>query len=395
MIRDALFLSLRYLRWAPWRSAILLLGTTVAAFLPIFTWTATSVLEDGLLQRARDSPVLIGYKGNEFDLTMSSLYFRGQVSDPITAGDASDALAAGDLSAVGSAVPLYVAHTAGGAPIVGTDVEYFRVRGLDPVEGRLPALLGEIVAGADVAASFRLEIGDTVRSDLRNLYNIAGSYPLLLTVVGILGPNGSPDDEAFFADVRTTWTLDGLLHGHEEVTPQENADPDADDASQGENVEASAAIFLFNKIDDSNRESFHAHVSAAEAPLTAILVVPDDQRSHDVLLGDFALHESLQAVRPVEVVRTVLGIVVRARDALAAFFGIVAFSTAAFFALVVSLTLRLRRREIDLMRRIGSSPATIGTVIAAEIAVVILASTALAAAAAWAAVALVEGRLGI
>ena len=389
MIRDAAFLSLRYLRSSPWRTAILLLGTTVAAFLPLFTWTATAVLEEGLLVRARRSPILVGYKGNEFDLTMSSLYFRGQVSDPIEAG------VAGRLSAegYGAAVPLYVAHTVGGSPIVGTDIEYFRVRGLEPAAGRLPAVLGEVVAGAEVARRYRLEVGDTVRSDLRNLYNIAGSYPILLTVVGLLEPTGSPDDDAFFADVRTTWVLDGLLHGHEEVTAIESADPDAE--PQGENIEASAAIFLFNKIDDSNRASFHAHVDAAAAPLTAVLVVPDSQRDHDVLLGDMALDENLQAVRPEEVVRTVLGIVVRARDALAAFFGVVAASTAAFFALVVTLSLRLRRSELALMRRIGSSPATIGVIVAAEIVIVVLASMALAGGLAWGAVALVQARLGI
>ncbi|MEE2775656.1 MAG: ABC transporter permease [Acidobacteriota bacterium] len=391
MMRDALFLSLRYLRWSPWRTGILLLGTTVAAFLPIFTWTATAVLEEGLLRRARDSPILVGYKGNEFDLTMSSLYFRGQVSDHVEAGEARELAAAG----IGAVVPLYVEHTAGGSPIVGTDVEYFPVRGLVPAAGRLPALLGEIVAGASLAQNLKLEVGDTLQSDQRNLYNIAGSTPLLLTVVGILGPNGTPDDDAFFADVRTAWTLEGLLHGHDQVSASRNAEEDPENTPEAENIEASAAIFMFQKIDDSNRSSFHAHGSPDDAPLTSILVVPRDQRAHDLLLGDYALDEDLQAVRPIEVVRTVLGIVIRARDALAAYFAVVAASTTAFFALVISLTLRLRRRELDLMRRIGSSPATIGMVVTSEIVIVLAASVALASATAWGAIAVVESQLGL
>ena len=46
-------------------------------------------------------------------------------------------------------------------------------------------------------ADANLTAGDTVRSDFTNLYNIAGAYPILLKVSGVLGPNGTPDDHAF------------------------------------------------------------------------------------------------------------------------------------------------------------------------------------------------------
>ena len=231
MLRNALFLALRYLRSAPGRTAVLIAGTTVALFLPIFTWRAAALLERTLLLRAERSPILIGAKGNEFDLTLSSLYFRGQVREPIGARELDRVRRAG----YGLCVPLYVAHSAARAPIVGTGIEYFEARGLEPSSGRLPALLGEVVAGAEVASRMRLTVGDAVRSDLQNLYNIAGGYPLLLDVVGILAPSGGPDDEAFFVDVKTAWALDGLFHGHSEVTREQAIDPQA---AADENVEA-------------------------------------------------------------------------------------------------------------------------------------------------------------
>jgi hypothetical protein len=330
---------------------------------------------------------VIGAKGNEFDLTLSSLYFRGQVREPIKAGELDRLRQRG----YGLAVPLYVAHSAGRSPVVGTGIESFDARGLRVASGRLPALIGEVVAGAEVARRLRLTIGDEVRSDLRNLYNLAGGYPLLLDVVGTLAPSGGPDDEAFFADVKTAWALDGLFHGHQEVTRDQAINPDA---PEGESLEATAALFLFQEIDDSNRSSFHMHGGAAEAPLTSILVLPKDRRSHDLLLGDYALEETLQAVEPVDVVRTVLGIVLRAREGLDAFFLIVAVSTAAFFALVVSLSLRLRAREIALMRRIGSSRGAVATLVGAEIALVVAAAVVLAGAATWALLALIARQLG-
>ena len=383
MLRNALFLALRYLRSAPGRTAVLIAGAAVAFFLPLFTWRAAALVERTLLLRAERSPILIGAKGNEFDLTLSSLYFRGQVREPIGARELDRARQAG----YGMCVPLYVAHTAARAPIVGTGLEYFEARGLKLAGGRLPALLGEVVAGADIASAMRLSVGGTVRSDLRNLYNIAGGYPLMLRVVGILAPSGGPDDEAFFADVKTAWALDGLFHGHSEVTREQAGDPQAAapaaGGEAGENIEATTALFLFQEIDDTNRDSFHMHGEPGAAPLTSILVLPRDRKSHDLLLGDYALEESVQAVQPIDVVRTVLGIVLRAREGLNAFFAIVALSTAAFFVLVISLSLRLRAREIALMRRIGSSRGAVAAIVGAEVAMVVAAAAVLAGALTW------------
>lgn len=388
-MRDALYLAARYLRWSPWRSLVLVGGIATAIFLPLFTWRAGAVLEDELVRRATASPLLVGAKGNEFDLTMSSLYFRGQVADPITYGE----VAALDRAGYGVAVPLYVAHTAGGAPIVGTDAAYFDARDLYAAEGRLPALLGEVVAGASAAARFDLGLGDTIRSDLANLYNLAGGYPILLTVVGILAPAHSPDDDAFFTDVKTTWTLDGLMHGHGDIAPEDRLDPDAETEADG-NIEATAALFLFQKIDDSNRDSFHLHGDPAAAPLTAVLLLPKDRREHDKALGDFALDEHLQAVEPESVVRTVLGIVVRIGEALQTFYGVVALSTLAFVALVISLSLRLRSDEMTLMRRIGCSRFTIATVVGVEVGLVAMAASLLAAGLVLAGVTWVRASLG-
>lgn len=373
-LRHATLLAAWYLRSAPGRTLVLVLCTAVALFLPVFTWQAADRVEAALLSRAQASPVLLGHQGNEFDLTMNGLYFRGEVRDPIPYGTAAAVEAAG----YGTAVPLYVAHSAGGAPIVGTTLSYLEQRGLVLAEGRAPAVLGEVVAGAQVARDFNLAAGDTVRSDLSNLYNIAGAYPILLQVTGVLAPTGTPDDTAFFADVKTTWVLDGTLHGHDSVTRDQSLNPEAE---EGENLEATAAIFMFQEITEANRGSFHLHGDIGELPVSSVLVFPPDARAHDQLLGDYALHDTLQAVRPVQVVRTILGIVLRVEEGLALYFSAIAASTVAFFVLVLSLSLRLRRAELDLMQRIGSSRPMIALMVGVEVLLVILSATVVALAA--------------
>ena len=238
----------------------------------------------------------------------------------------------------------------------------------------------------------RLSVGDAVRSDLQNLYNIAGGYPLLLDVVGILAPSGGPDDEAFFADVKTAWALDGLFHGHSEVTPRAG-----DRSARRPPARTSRRPPRSSSSRRSTTPTATASTCTASpgaAPLTSILVLPRDRKSHDLLLGDYALEQSVQAVQPIDVVRTVLGIVLRAREGLNAFFVIVALSTAAFFVLVISLSLRLRAREIALMRRIGSSRGAVATIVGAEIALVVAVAAATLEALAWALLAAVERQLG-
>jgi putative ABC transport system permease protein len=99
-------------------------------------------------------------------------------------------------------------------------------------------------------------------------------------------------------------------------------------------------------------------------------------------------------VRPVAVVRTVLGLVLRAARVLDAYFVVVAGSTAALIALVVTLSLRLRRRELDLMRRIGASRGAAVVVIGLEIGMILLTAVVLSALLAWAGVGWLGARIG-
>ena len=72
-MRHAIFLAFRYLRSSPMRSMLLVLGLGVALFLPVFSYSMADLIEEKLLLRANSSPILIGYKGDQFDLTMNAL----------------------------------------------------------------------------------------------------------------------------------------------------------------------------------------------------------------------------------------------------------------------------------------------------------------------------------
>lgn len=374
-LRQALYLARRSLRANAGRTLVLVVGLAVALFLPAFTATLGGLAQGRLLARAEATPILVGRTGNEFDLVMSSLFFRGGVRDTVAYAEA-EALRSHHYGVV---VPLFVRYTAGGAPVVGTSVEYFDVRHLRVATGRRFATLGEAVVGATVARAANLAIGDSIRTDATNLYDLSGAYPLLLRVAGVLEPTGGPDDDAILVDVKTTWAVEGLLHGHAPVTRKDAV------AATDENMEASLSIFVISEITPESLPTFHLHGTSADWPLTGVLIFPKDDVARDQALGDLAVDTVNQGVRPVAVVRAILDVVLRVQQLLAVGGVLVVVSTLAFVGLVLSLSVRLRRDEITLLRRMGAGRGTIAMILGTELGVIALASTLLAWGGTWAA----------
>ena len=324
------------------------------------------------MSRARSSPILIGHKGNEFDLVMAAAYFeaawaiRFRTARLVTWRSAEIV-----RPFLCTSVILPRIFRLWGRSLA-TEVR----RRLSVVDGRSFAVLGEVVLGWEVAKALELGPGDTLQSDLINLYNIAGSYPFILDVVGVYGPSGTPDDRAVFTDVKTTWLLDGHFHGHAEIALEDALGVPDEGAG---NLEASAAVFMLNRLDTKSRASFHQHGDPAELPVSALLVFPADDRGYNQVLGDYAVSELLQAVEPTQVIQEVFAIVLRLEKMLGVGFGMVAASTVCLLVVVVSLSLRLRQAEIRLLQRMGCSKGTLVGLVVAELLLVLTAAIVVAA----------------
>ena len=215
----------------------------------------------------------MGAKGDRFDLTMATLYFRGSVQSPIRYGERHA------LTRESLAIPLHVGHTIQRAPLVGTEAGYLEHRALTLAQGRPYALLGEVIAGSAVAERFDLQVGDTVRNDINRATNLAGAYPHQLRVVGVLDETGMPDDDALFTSLPTVWMLDGHLHGHEDVTAENAIDDSKDGDEDDEVLEATAAIFMIQEISDETRAAFHFHGEQDDLHVSGLVVPADQQRA--------------------------------------------------------------------------------------------------------------------
>jgi putative ABC transport system permease protein len=219
--------------------------------------------------------------------------------------------------------------------------------------------------------------GDYVLSSPESVFDLAGVYPLKMRVVGVLGYSDSADDDAIFVDVKTAWIIQGLGHGHQDLTrPEARGGVLMRDST---NVVANAAVVQYNEITEENIESFHFHGDLSEYPVTAVVVVPPDQRSSAILQGRYESADQVaQVARPENVMNELLATILTVQSFITAGAVIVGLATLATAALVFMLSLRLRRREIETLFKIGGSRASVATIMTSEIVVVLLAGVLLA-----------------
>jgi putative ABC transport system permease protein len=318
------------------------------------------------MSRAVSTPLVIGAKGSALDLVMNTLYFDDEVPELITM-EAADRVIDSELALP---IPMYVRFQARGNPIVGTTLDYFDFRGLRIAQGRQLAVLGDCVVGAKVSESLGLKPGDSLVSSPEMLFDLAGVYPLKMRVVGVLEKSHTSDDLSIFADLKTAWVIQGLGHGHEDVTKVQ--DPSLVLKKTSKNVAATAKLYQHTEITDENIDSFHFHGGISKDPITAVIVVPHDNKSGTILRGRYLKkEETRQIVRPADVIDGLLQNIFRIKNVLDAVISVVTLATILAIILVFALSLRLRQREIQTIFKLGCRRATITRLLAAEIFIIV------------------------
>ncbi len=366
---DSLYIAWKYIRFNKIKTAVLVACITLISFLPLALQLLLGESERQLMSRAATTPLVIGAKGSSLDLVMSTLYFGDEVPELI-AMDASERVADADLALP---IPVYVRFKARGNPIVGTTLDYFDFRGLQISDGRQMAVLGECVLGAKVAENLGLKPGDSLVSSPESLFDLAGIYPLKMKVVGLLRKSHTSDDLAVFIDLKTAWVIQGLGHGHQDVTILK--DPTLIYKRTESNVAATAKLYHFTEITEKNIESFHFHGNLEAYPITAVIAVPFDEKSGTILRGRYLSKEEPQQIaRPEEVIDGLLQNIFRIKNVLDAVISVVALATILAVVLVFALSLRLRQKEIQTIFKLGCSRTTIVRLVAAEIILIVLVS---------------------
>ena len=369
---NALYLAMAYLRYHWARSIVLVLVAALIMCVPVVTQTLLATSERTLVSRGAATPLLLGSRGSQLDLTMAALYFSDERPTPISMREVEAVWDSG----LAVPIPLHTAFSSAGFRIVGTTLDYFDFRDLTVPEGRGLSLLGDAVIGAEVAQSLGVSVGDTLVSAPENLFDLDGVYPLEMPIVGVLAPTNSADDTAIFVDIKTAWVIQGIGHGHEDVVT-------AADIAAGTDALANAAVVQYQRITPDNIESFHFHGNQDDFPASAVIVVPNDTRSGTILKGRYLDAESpTQLVEPADVVQGLVDRIFRIKTLLDVVTAIIAVAAFAAIGLAVFLSYRLRAREIATAVKIGAQRGMVLNLLVAEIVTLLFISGGIAAVAA-------------
>lgn len=353
-------LAFSYLHYHKWTAAIVVCCLTLTFSIPVCVRVVVAKFHAQLMTRADTTPLVIGAKGSRFDVVFHSLYFDAP-AEKITLAE----LQVVRENCQGLGVPVYVVGTAQTLPVVGTSLDYFGARRLRIADGEPLIRLGDCVLGADAAEELGVGAGGHLLTDPVNPFDLAGEYPLKMRVTGVLERSHSPDDSVVFVDTKTAWVIAGLGHGHANLV---NADDSEVMSREGGNIVASEGVQRFTEITDENVASFHFHGEMEDFPISAVIVYPQDERDTTLLMGMYVEPEAeAQALVPADVVNELMDLILRRQQMMNAVSIVLGVVTAMFLILVSSLSIRLRKREMETLFKIGCGRFTIASIYAIEL----------------------------
>ena len=366
-MRAAFHLAVRYVLRHRIQSALLAGALGLVFALPLCLRVLIEHAQQELRARAAATPQIVGARGSALDLMMTALYFKRENLLPLP----FDALTELRHNHSATAIPLHVRYQAQGAAIVGTELEYFPFRGLHLAAGKQLSRLGDCVVGATLAKQRGLQPGGHLFSTPEQAFDMAGVYPLKMRVTGILTPNGTPDDEAIFVDLKTAWLIEGRSHGHDDLQKDASVVLKKEEG----NVVGNAAVRMFNEVTDANIASFHFHGDVATYPISAVILLPQDAKSEALLAGQFARSKEQQLIRPRDEMEALLTQLVRLEGFAASALLLTATAALLVTALVFALSFRLRQREFATLEDVGVSRVSLISVKVLEVLIIGLAAT--------------------
>ena len=371
-LRGSIYLGLRYLKRHRGKAVLLITAISLSIFLPLAILLVVHKAEIHLRSRADSTPLLLGAPGSPLELVFNGLYYSKPRIARITLGDAQKL----SEKRMAEAIPIYARYQARDHRIVGTSLDYFRFRNLRIKEGTLMTRLGDCVLGSEAAKELNLGPGESIISTPEQMFDIAGVYPLKMRITGVLDSTGGADDRAIFADLKTTWIIEGIAHGHQDAKPGDDTVLESD----GNNVALNASVVEYNEITPDNVDSFHFHGDPSEFPITAAIILPKDIKSERILLGRYQEGQSgPQLIRPSKVMADLFDTVFQVRNLVIAALIAIGTASAMIAGLVFVLSNRLRAREFESLANIGAAPGSVRLLVGFEAAFVALVSVVLVA----------------
>jgi putative ABC transport system permease protein len=296
-------------------------------------------LREGTTRAADAFDLLVGARGSETQLVLSTIYLQPSPVDLIDGNILQDLIAD---PRVKFAAPIGFGDNYQGYPIVGSTKDFITQGGGALEEGRTFRAINEVVVGRDV----RVTVGQRFAPSHGTMAAAEGEGHTLLqyVVVGRMPRLGNPWDRAIIAPIEAVWWVHGLPAGHPEYANIFSLAPDAD-GEHGMMTQAELeALPLGPPFDRSLLPG-----------VPAIVVKPQTFAAAYALRQQYRQDERTMALFPAEVLLQLYSVLGDVRDLLAVVSVITQVLVVGAVLLAVLAALALRRKTIAVLRAMGAS----------------------------------------
>lgn len=337
-----IYLAWQQCRHNKYQSIITVIALSICISLPLLIEYCVDSFEQRLRNRANDTEIIIGSKNSKFDLLFHGLEFRQENIETIP----FSSLSILDKSVAKASVPLFSIHKSQSFPIIGISKNYYAFRNLSLREGVFPKQWGKCVIGSEVAKQLQLKIGDSIRPDLSNPYDINAEHPLMLTVCGILLPGHSADNKMILTHLETAWIIAGYGHGHEAKSEHDHDQTDLIEKSK---------LNTHTQISDATFKDFHFHHDHDKLPLTAILIQPKSEKETFLIRGQFETVSQSQAIYSPQLIDYLMEKILKLKSGV----HFITFLNSLLLLMILSFTyylsLKVRKNELLSLKKLGCS----------------------------------------
>ena len=210
-----------------------------------------------------------------------------------------------------------------------------------------------------------------------------------LRVVGILNETGGPDDRGVFTDIKTTWVIEGVGHGHQKFKEGEiESDRPAKISSQVSNkqrpiIEAGAALVTDQTITSTNQKRFHFHGDKGQFPISAVLIYPSNDRSASLVKARSKKQSHWQISVPKTIIAELLSLIFKIESLINALSRGILLITLGLGTLVIWLSVQLRAREWRSLSLLGVSKRQLVTLAGFEIGLLLFGASVMCLVLLW------------
>jgi putative ABC transport system permease protein len=346
---------------------LLALSTGLIAAVLLFN----RMLTDRLDKNLAGIDMVIGAKGSPLQLILAGMYHIDVPTGNIPLSEAN-AFLRPDHPLVGLAVPLSLGDSYKGYRIVGTDQRFLELYNLSVADGMTFYKPFEVLAGAQVAHTLGLKLGDIFFSvhGLDDNEDLTHDDTEPFRIAGILEPSGTVADQLLLVSNETVWMVhdhdhDHHHHDHDDHELEDDhvhgPDCDHDHAEEGH---------VHGPECDHDHDHDHAHqdhIDEEDRSITTVLV-KFKLRNHLTLNMPRTINEntSMQAASPALELNRLYSMLGSAASLLKGLAWIIlAVSGMSIFVSLYN-SMQARRYELALMRVMGSSPLDLFRLIVQE-----------------------------